>query len=488
MHLPIVVYCNVAERIDHIFKTIQTLCFAKRQLGLDVTLITPSSATIFLEKGNYILDVNTGFEAKHCGLIPFSKPCTVTTTGLEWNLMAHELNFEGLLSTSNHLLAPETTYSDKGPKPAAGSFHGFYQVTFYVGNAKQAASYYITRLGFQHLAYRGLETNHRQFVTHVVQQNKIIFAFTSMLSPDKLSDIGAHLVQHGDGVKDVAFLVQDLDAIFKHAVANGGTVIEPISSVTDEYGTVKMATIKTYGDTTHTLIERTNYKGPYLPGFKLVPNQDPINKLIPSPGINFIDHVVGNQPVDEMEPVAEFYTKVFQFHRFWSVDHKQIFTEYSSLNSVVMSDFDETVKMPINEPAPGLRPSQIQEYVDFYGGAGVQHIALNTNDIIAAIENLRSRGMEFLQVPDTYYSALRENLKSAKIKVKEDMDTLQKLKILIDYDDDGYLLQIFTKNIQDRPTLFLEIIQRYNHNGFGAGNFKSLFEAIELEQAKRGNL
>ena len=246
--------------------------------------------------------------------------------------------------------------------------------------------------------------------------------------------------------------------------------------------------MQTYGDTVHTLVERKNYKGKFLPGYVLATQVDPIIKLLPPIGLDFIDHIVGNQPDNEMTPACEWYEQKLDFERFWSVDDTQIHTEYSSLRSVVVTDFDETIKMPINEPANGLKKSQIQEYVDFYGGAGVQHIAFNTQDIIKAVENARARGGDFLEVPDTYYDNLRERLKSSKLKVTESIDVLQKLKILVDYDENGYLLQIFTKPVEDRPTLFYEFIQRKNHQGFGAGNFKSLFEAIELEQGRRGNL
>lgn len=216
--------------------------------------------------------------------------------------------------------------------------------------------------------------------------------------------------------------------------------------------------------------------------------EDPLARITPAVGLNFIDHIVGNQPDHEMIPVVEWYEKMLDFHRFWSVDDSMIHTEYSSLRSVVVTDFDEVIKMPINEPAQGKKKSQIQEYVDYWGGGGVQHVALNTTDIITAVTHMRSRGLQFLTIPDSYYKNLREKLKSSPVQVKEDLDVLQKLHILIDYDDKGYLLQIFTKPSQDRPTLFYEIIQRNNHQGFGAGNFKSLFEAIERDQAERGNL
>jgi len=258
--------------------------------------------------------------------------------------------------------------------------------------------------------------------------------------------------------------------------------------LTDNDGTVIIATIATYGDVHHSFVERRNYKGAFLPGYRAVSEDDPLYHFVASTKLDFIDHVVGNQPDLNMVPIVEWYEKVLGFHRFWSVDDKMIHTEYSSLRSIVVTDKDEKVKMPLNEPANGKRKSQIQEYVDYYGGAGVQHIALNTSDIIESVKNLKARGLKFLQAPKSYYKTLKEKLALAPIKVTEDLDVLEQLNILIDYDDKGYLLQIFTKCVEDRPTLFLEIIQRHNHFGFGAGNFKSLFEAIERDQADRGNL
>ena len=235
-------------------------------------------------------------------------------------------------------------------------------------------------------------------------------------------------------------------------------------------------------------MELKNYKGEFLPGYAKCEERDPIESLLPATNLNFIDHCVGNQPDLEMEPACKMYEEQLGFKRFWSVDDSQIHTEYSSLRSIVMADEDETIKMPINEPANGIRKSQIQEYVDYYHGPGVQHIALNTQDIIQAVTSLRARGTEFLTVPSSYYTILKKKLALSATNVKESLDVLEKLHILVDFDENGYLLQIFTKPVQDRPTLFYEIIQRCNHNGFGAGNFKALFEAIELEQAKRGNL
>ncbi|CAG0904059.1 unnamed protein product [Darwinula stevensoni] len=380
-----------------------------------------------------------------------------------------------------------TTYTDKGPKPDRGRFLAFDHITFWVGNAKQAASYYCTRLGFTPIGYKGLETGVRDVVSHAVRQKQVVYVFQSPYHPNE--EMGAHLVKHGDGAKDVAFTVEDLDGIMKKAKERGAKIVRDVWEETDEGGTVRFGTVQTYGDTTHTFVERGSYKGNFLPNFKEHEDaNDPLLKGLPNCGLEFIDHVVGNQPDLCMEDVAKWYEKTLQFHRFWSVDDKQVHTEYSALRSIVVSNFEETVKMPINEPAQGKKKSQIQEYVEYYGGAGVQHIAHFTKDIIKSIESCRRRGTEFLTIPDTYYEQLREKLKTAKIKVKEDISRLQELGILVDYDDEGYLLQIFTKPMQDRPTLFLEIIQRHNHNGFGVGNFKSLFEAIELDQARRGNL
>jgi 4-hydroxyphenylpyruvate dioxygenase len=362
-------------------------------------------------------------------------------------------------------------------------------LTFWVGNAKQAAAYYTSRFGFEYLAYRGLETGERGVASHVIRNHEgATFVFSSVYNRDSSEEMNNHLVTHGDGVKDVCFVVEDAKAIFDYSVANGGVAVSPPKELTDEDGTVIVSTIKTYGDTTHTFLQNVNYKGIFLPGYKPHHNKEAFNQLNPEIRFQKIDHIVGNQPDLQMEPAVTYYEKALGFHRFWSVDDKMIHTEYSSLRSIVVTDYDENVKMPINEPAVGKRKSQIQEYVDYYHDAGVQHIALKTDEIITTVERMRDRGVEFLSIPDTYYDNIRKNLPDMNIKVSEDIDVLQKNKILIDYDDKGYLLQIFTKPIEDRPTLFFEVIQRKNHEGFGAGNFKSLFISIEDEQAKRGNL
>jgi 4-hydroxyphenylpyruvate dioxygenase len=290
----------------------------------------------------------------------------------------------------------------------------------------------------------------------------------------------------------VAFEVDDVEAVYAQAVSQDAVSIQPPRTISDENGSVTTAIIRTYGDTTHTLISRSSYHGTFLPGFKSIPSSklDPLQKLLPSIQLEAIDHCVGNQDWGAMEAACEYYERCLSFHRFWSVDDSQISTEFSALNSIVMASPNNVVKMPINEPAPGKKKSQIEEYVDFYSGAGVQHIALRTDNIIAAVSNMRARGVEFINVPSTYYTTMRQRLKSDKRdwELKEDFDTIERLNILIDFDEGGYLLQLFTKPLMDRPTVFLEIIQRNEFDGFGAGNFKSLFEAIEREQAERGNL
>jgi 4-hydroxyphenylpyruvate dioxygenase len=288
---------------------------------------------------------------------------------------------------------------------------------------------------------------------------------------------------------DVAFEVDNLDALYTAAMSSGALSISAPHNITDAHGTVRLATIRTYGDTTHTLIQKSTYAGIFLPGYRAESKTpDPLSRFLPAVNLTAIDHCVGNQDWDAMESACAYYEKVLGFHRFWSVDDNDICTEYSALKSIVMASPGNVVKMPINEPAKGKKQSQIEEYVDFYGGAGVQHIALRTSDIVAAITNLKARGVEFIKVPASYYDSMRARLKRAGLVLNEDFDVLRGLDILIDFDEGGYLLQLFTKHLMDRPTVFVEIIQRNNFDGFGAGNFKSLFEAIEREQDERGNL
>jgi len=375
-----------------------------------------------------------------------------------------------------------------------GKFLGFDHIVFWVGNAKQAASYYTTRFGFEYLAYQGLETGNRNVASHAVKNGRIVMVFATSYGPyeHKDKEMSEHLAKHGDGVKDMALSVEDATKTYEVAVKRGAKSVSAPKKLTDEFGSVIVATIQTYGDTVHTFVQRTvdgqEYKGAFLPGYKEHYLKDPINTVLPATNLDVIDHIVGNQPDHEMTPTAEWYEKMLDFHRFWSIDDKMMHTEYSALNSIVMADFDENVKLPINEPAPGKRKSQIQEYVDFYVGAGVQHIALRTENILEAVAALRKRGVEFLPIPKSYYDNFRKARPNLSIEVKEDVDVIEKLGLLIDYDDNGYLLQLFTKPLEDRPTVFIEIIQRRNFWGFGAGNFKSLFKALEDEQDKRGNL
>ncbi|KFA81832.1 hypothetical protein S40288_01715 [Stachybotrys chartarum IBT 40288] len=385
------------------------------------------------------------------------------------------------------------------------NFTGYDHVTWWVGNAKQAAAYYTNLFDFRIIAYKGLETGSRYFASYAVASNDVRFVFASPLrseanlpadepiSPEDrtlLRNMHAHLEKHGDAVKDVAFEVDNVEGVYYKAVQEGAVAVqEPLISKDPEFGSVTTAVICTYGDTTHTLISRQSYSGPFLPGFRAVNKPGPSSSL-PRVPLARIDHCVGNQSWDEMDSACAFYEQCLSFHRFWSVDDSQICTEFSALKSIVMASPNNIVKMPINEPAAGKKKSQIEEYVTFNSGAGVQHIALLTYDIISAVSALRARGVEFINVPPTYYDTMRQRLKTDRRswELKEEFETIQRLNILIDYDEGGYLLQLFTKPLMDRPTVFIEIIQRNEFDGFGAGNFKSLFEAIEREQAERGNL
>eukprot|EP01084_Bolivina_argentea_P208093 354910_1 len=374
------------------------------------------------------------------------------------------------------------------------SFYGFHHCEFLCGNAKQAADWLCLRMGFKRVAYKGLETGSRDFCSHVVKQNKVIMCFTSPLNPAET--FSTKFIQiHGDAVRDIAMSVNDCRKVYNHAISAGAKSIEPPAKYSNKNGSVIMASLQTYGDTIHTLIEYINYKGPFLPGFISVdPSDSPLSNHLDNNlgriGLEIIDHCVGNQPDGSMVEVANWYSNCLDFHQFWSVDDTQVHTEYSALRSIVMCDYDRVIKLPINEPASGTKrgKSQIQEYVDYHGGAGVQHIALRTRNIIRSVTLLRERGLKFLTIPPEYYDDLRIRLKNSAVKILEDLNVIEKLNILVDFDDKGYLLQIFTDNVQDRPTLFYEIIQRNNHDGFGAGNFKALFQSIEKAQASRGNL
>ncbi|KAK9482320.1 Glyoxalase/Bleomycin resistance protein/Dihydroxybiphenyl dioxygenase [Lipomyces starkeyi] len=381
---------------------------------------------------------------------------------------------------------------------ASSSYRAYHHIKWYVGNAKQAASYYVTRMGFRPIAYKGLETGSRAIVSHVIANGRVTFEFVSVLKNrgnDReegilIQEINQHLADHGDAVKDVAFEVDDIYAVWNYISKHGAKLISPPTELSDEYGTVIIAKIATYGDTTHSLIQCAGYTGAFLPGYSttVYSSTDPVEMLLPSINLANIDHCVGNQDWNQMEDICEYYENALGFHRFWSVDDKDIFTAFSALKSIVMASPNDIIKMPINEPAIGKKKSQIEEFIEFYGGAGVQHIALRTQNIIETITNMKARGVEFISVPSTYYGQMRIRLSNSSTKINEDFTMLEKLNILIDFDESGYLLQLFTKPLMDRPTAFIEIIQRNNFEGFGAGNFKSLFESIELEQAKRGNL
>ena len=356
-------------------------------------------------------------------------------------------------------------------------------VEFYVGNAKQAAHFYKTAFGFQSFAYRGLETGSKDSVSYVLKQDKIRLVLTTPLSSK--NPINDHIVKHGDGVKVVALWVEDARSAYEETTKRGAKSYMEPTVEKDEHGEVVRAGIYTYGETVHMFVERKNYNGTFMPGFEAWEsdyNPEPV-------GLKFIDHMVGNVGWNEMNIWVKWYEDVMGFENFLSFDDKQIHTEYSALMSKVMSNGNGRIKFPINEPAEGKKKSQIEEYLDFYEGPGVQHIAVATNDIISTVTEMRKRGVEFLSTPpDEYYKAVPERLMTHNHELREDIETLKSLGIMIDADEEGYLLQIFTKPVEDRPTLFFEIIQRMGARGFGAGNFKALFESIEREQAKRGTL
>jgi 4-hydroxyphenylpyruvate dioxygenase len=351
-------------------------------------------------------------------------------------------------------------------------------VEFYVGNAKQAAHFYQTAFGFQMVGYRGPETGVRDRVSYLLTQNKIRLLLTSPLGPD--GPIAEHVRKHGDGVRDIALWVDDARDAYTKAVERGAKSVQEPTATKDEHGEVVVAAIGIYGDTIHSIVERRNYKGLFMPGFApRKPHYQPKDA-----GLQYVDHCVGNVELGQMNVWVGFYEKVMGFKNLISFDDEDISTEYSSLMSKVMSNGNEKIKFPINEPASGKKKSQIEEYLDFYRGPGVQHLALATNDIIHTVTTLRDCGVEFLSVPTSYYRELQGRVG----KIDEPVDVLEQLGILVDRDPDGYLLQIFSKPVQDRPTLFYEIIQRKGARSFGKGNFKALFEAIEREQGLRGNL
>jgi 4-hydroxyphenylpyruvate dioxygenase len=356
-------------------------------------------------------------------------------------------------------------------------------IEFWVGNAKQASQFYRAAFGFQLVGYRGPETGVRDRASYLLQQEKIRFVLTTPIRPD-LSDearmVADHIYRHGDGVRDLALWVDDAREAYTKAIERGAVSAQEPRILKDEDGEIVTAAIRTYGDTIHSLVERRNYRGLFMPGFRAVtPRYQPVPV-----GLKYVDHCVGNVELGRMNTWVQFYGDVMGFRNLLTFDDKDISTEYSSLMSKVMANGNDRIKFPINEPAAGKRKSQIDEYLEFYQGPGVQHMALATDDIIATVTALRDRGVEFLTVPTTYY----EELQSRVGTIDEPLDVLASLGILVDRDPDGYLLQIFTKPVEDRPTVFYEIIQRKGARSFGKGNFRALFEAIEREQAARGNL
>jgi 4-hydroxyphenylpyruvate dioxygenase len=351
-------------------------------------------------------------------------------------------------------------------------------VELYVGNAKQSAHFYKTAFGFQSVAYAGLETGLKDRTSYVLQQDKIRLVLTTPMSPD--GEVNEHINKHGDGVKVVALWVDDATQAWKETTSRGAKSFMEPQKEEDAHGHIVKSGIHTYGETIHIFIERKNYNGPFLPGFEKWESHYNPSEV----GLRFIDHMVGNVGWGEMNTWVDFYKKVMGFAQLVSFDDKDISTEYTALMSKVMSNGNGRIKFPINEPAEGRKKSQIEEYIDFYQGAGVQHIAVATNNIIETVTALRDRGVEFLYVPETYYETVLDRVG----EIDEDLKPLQDLGILIDRDDEGYLLQIFTKPVVDRPTMFFEIIQRKGAKSFGKGNFKALFESIEREQERRGTL
>jgi 4-hydroxyphenylpyruvate dioxygenase len=377
---------------------------------------------------------------------------------------------------------PQVTEVNERQDTAEADFlpiHGTDHLEFYVGNAKQAAYFYRASMGFNLVAYRGPETGTRDRVSYVLEQNKIRFVLTTPLQPS--SEIANHVLRHGDGVRSIALWVDNARSAWKETTARGAKSVQAPFTMQDKAGETLLSSIAIYGDTIHTFVERGNYSGPFLPGFISASLPDRVARPA---GLLHIDHVVGNVGWGQMNTWVEFYEHVMGFRMFKHFDDEDISTEYSALMSKVMTSGNEKIRFPINEPAEGRRKSQIEEYLDFYGGPGVQHIAMATNDIIGTVAKLQEHGVEFLSVPTTYY----DQLTSRVGKIDEPLDELARLGILVDRDDEGYMLQIFTKPVEDRPTLFFEIIQRKGSRSFGKGNFKALFEAIEREQALRGNL
>jgi len=371
-------------------------------------------------------------------------------------------------------VVPDSISAERDFLPLKGTDH----IEFYVGNARQAAYFYRAAFGMSLVAYAGPETGQRDRATYVLQQGKIRFALTTPLRGGNA--IAEHVNRHGDGVRVIALWVDDARRAWRETTARGAVSVAQPYVLADEYGQVVMSSIRTYGDTIHTFVERGKYSGPFLPGFRAV-KEDSVARPV---GLLYVDHMVGNVGWHEMDEWVKFYANVMGFSLYQHFDDTDISTEYSALMSKVMANGNGYVKFPINEPAEGKKKSQIEEYLDFYPGPGVQHIALATDDILHTVTRLHEQGIEFLHVPHTYYTELQGRVGT----IDEPVEQLEELGILVDRDDEGYMLQIFTRPVEDRPTLFFEIIQRKGSRSFGKGNFKALFEAIEREQQARGNL
>ena len=374
-----------------------------------------------------------------------------------------------------------TVQADMGAMTAADEFPvtGMDAVVFAVGNARQAAHFYSTAFGMRCVAYRGPETGCRDEAAYVLESGDARFVFRGPVRT--ATDLGRHVAEHGDGVVDLAITVPSAEAAYEHATARGATGLDKPEVFEDSHGKVVLAAIATFGDTRHTFVERANYSGPYLPGYVAA---DPVAPEPARPYFTEIDHCVGNVELGHMDEWVDFYRQIMGFTNMKEFVGSDIATEYSALMSKVVADGSRKVKFPINEPAAGQRKSQIDEYLEFYGGPGVQHIALATDDIVAAVRGMRAAGLDFLDTPGSYYDTLGEWVGDTRVP----LDELRALNLLADRDEDGYLLQIFTKPVQDRPTVFFELIERHGSQGFGKGNFKALFEAIEREQSRRGNL
>ena len=381
-------------------------------------------------------------------------------------------------------------------------FAGFDHLNWYVGNGLQASLYFCHAFGMERVAFRGLETGFREgAASHVVRRGNITFVLTSAVAPDEVSEgalgkqVNDHVKRHGDGVKDVAFRVKDARAIYAKAIKRGAKPVREPYELRDENGTVVLAAVATYGETIHTFVQRQDYRGAFLPGYvALPPSATPAVAIKDFPRLSLIDHVVGNQPYHQMNPIADWYRDKLEFQRYWTPDDKITHTDISGFRSIVVADDLASIKMPINEPADGNYKSQIQEYVEYYGGPGVQHIALLTDDCIDSVAKLKARGVAFLEVPPGYYEFVEDRIRAcpdAKMQASLrglDWKRIKDLHIMVDFNETGYLLQIFSRPVTDRPTVFIEIIQRVGAEGFGAGNFQKLYASVEIAQKKRGNL